>query len=224
MTDCATVNATVVWCPFCKSQGHTLTFRETLTRTIHHLLSYQHFALAWSIRGNLRACLVSLLAGQPLAGPNCSNRQKFSFSASSIPISKTQPPSHSPPQSPRTQSFMPHTFRPFRGKPTTLAEDQAQEMDSKSDQTNPSQSGEGATNMPTISNAGPPPLSITFPPREQQTLAPLTGNSRLRPTIPTARKSMRTAMMTLSRRSSSYSSSPSSRNFPSITKRAKDAS
>lgn len=29
-------------------------------------------------------------------------------------------------------------------------------MDSKSDQTNPSQSGEGATNMPTISNAGPP--------------------------------------------------------------------
>lgn len=156
MTDCATVNATVVWCPFCKSQGHTLTFRETLTRTIHHLLSYQHFALAWSIRGNLRACLVSLLAGQPLAGPNCSNRQKFSFSASSIPISKTQPPSYSPPQSPRTQSSMPHTFRPFRGKPTTLAEDQAQEMDSKSDQTNPSQSGEGATNMPTISNAGPP--------------------------------------------------------------------
>lgn len=125
-----------------------------------------------------------------------------------------------PPQSPRTQSSMPHTFRPFRGKPTTLAEDQAQEMDSKSNQTNPSQSGEGATNMPTISNARPPhqPLSIAFPPRKQQTLAPLTGNSRLQPTIPTARKSMRMSMMTPSRRSSSYSSSPSSMNFPIITK------
>lgn len=117
MTDCAIVNATVVWCPFCKSQCHTLTFRETQARAER--------------------------------------------------LRQTCPP---------FPTLVPLTM----------------------------------------------PLSLTFPPREQQTLAPLTGNSRLRPTIPTARKSMRTSTMTLSRRSSSYSSSPSSRNFPSITKRAKD--
>lgn len=160
MTDCVTVNATMGCCPFCNSQCHTLAFPETLTRTIHQLrfaVSYQYFALAWSICGNLRACLVtqSTLTSRRATSRRTKLQQPTKVQFHCFLHSRTQPPSRSPAHSTRTQSSMPHLFRPFRGKPT-IPEEQAEEMDSKSNQTNPSQSAEGATNMPTISNPGSP--------------------------------------------------------------------
>lgn len=119
MTDCETVHATMGCRLFCKSQCHSLTFRDTLTRTIHHLSICPILSIlcASVVDSQTREPAffhnrLPLLAGQPFAvltRPNNNRGKSAPF------IAKTHSSAFIPPSAikPGTLSSTPHTLPTF---------------------------------------------------------------------------------------------------------------